>query len=78
MELRPDGLLGWSYAEPESLLRDGFRLDSVHTWAVADGALDIRWNLGSARSRYRPSGADGVLASGSSTFCPSPTLVRLR
>ena len=79
VELRLDGHLGWSYAEPSALARDGFRLDTVHTWAVEEGALVVRWNQGSARSRYRPSGAPGVLVADTSTFCRGgPTLHRLR
>ena len=79
VELRTDGLLGWSYAEPAALAREGFRLDTLHTWTVADGALAIRWNLGSARSLYRPTERADVMVADSSTFCLSgPSLVRLR
>lgn len=79
VELRPDGLVGWSYAEPEALARDGFRLDTVHTWAVDGGALWVRWNVGTARSRYRPSPEADRLVADTSTFClPGPELRRLR
>ena len=78
VELRIDGLLGWSYAEPDVVRRQGFRLDTLHTWAVTDGALAIRWNLGSARSLYRPTERADVMAADSSTFCLAGlTLVRL-
>ena len=79
VELRPDGLIGWSYAEPEAQLREGFRLDTVHTWAVERGALLLRWNLGSARSRYRPDASRRRMVADTSTFClPGPELRRLR
>ena len=78
VELRADGLMGWSYAEPAAQRREGFRLDTVHTWAVEGGALALRWNQGSARSRYRPDG-DGRMLADTSTFClPGPELRRLR
>lgn len=64
VRLQGDGLLLWSYRHPDSL-----QVDSVHTWAVEDGALLLRWNEGGATSRYVP-GPDPVrLESTGSTFC---------
>ena len=75
VRLDPDGLLAWSYAHPDSLRRD-----TVHTWAVQDGALVLRWTLGGATSRYRPTASPRVLAADSSSLCVDapPTLDRVR
>lgn len=75
VRLDGDGQMAWSYAHPDSVRRD-----TVHSWAVADGALLLRWNLGSATSRY-PAGADPRrLQADSSTFClgERPWLDRVR
>ena len=75
VRLDADGLLAWSYVHPDSLRRD-----SVHSWTVEEGALLLRWNLGSATSRY-PAGADPRrLEADSSTFCLDgrPWLDRVR
>ena len=75
VRLDADGLVAWSYLHPDSLRRD-----SVHTWAVEGGALLLRWNLGSATSRY-PAGPDPLrLEADSSTFClgDRPWLDRVR
>lgn len=64
VHLQADGRMAWSYSHPDSV-----RVDSVHSWAVEDGALLLKWNLGSATSRY-PAGPDPRrLEADSSTFC---------
>jgi hypothetical protein len=73
VRLRADGMMLWSYAHPDSV-----RADSVHTWTVDDGALLLRWNEGSATSRYHAGAEPGRLASTASTFClAGPRLERL-
>lgn len=64
VRLEPSGLMAWSYADPGSV-----RVDTVHTWAVEDGALWLRWNGGSARTRYRAGRYPGRLTGEGSTFC---------
>lgn len=73
--LRPDGLLAWSYEHPDSV-----RVDTVHSWALEDGALLLRWNLGSATSRYPAGPMPNRLEADSSTFClgERPWLDRVR
>ena len=72
VRLRADGLLLWSYTH-----RDSLRADTVHTWAVEDGALLLRWNEGSAASRYVAGPNPDRLGATSSTFClAGPHLVR--
>ena len=75
VRLDADGRLAWSYVAPDSA-----RLDDVHTWAVEDGVLVLRWNEGGATSRY-PAGPDpDRLAAEASTFCVDemPALLRIR
>jgi hypothetical protein len=70
-----DGRMAWSYTHPDSV-----RAEDVHTWAVEDGALLLRWNLGGATSRY-PAGPDPRrFDADSSTFCVDdlPTIDRVR
>jgi hypothetical protein len=73
--LRPDGLMAWSYEHPDSV-----RVDTVHSWAVEDGALLLKWNLGSATSRYPAGPTPRRLEADSSTFClgERPWLDRVR
>ncbi len=75
VRLDADGVVAWSYARPDSVRRD-----TVHRWAVEDGALVLRWNLGRATSRY-PAGSDPArLVATLSTFCVDerPWLERVR
>ena len=66
VRLDADGRMAWSYERPDSL-----RVEAVHTWAVEDGALVLRWNEGGATTRYvvGPGGA-GRLAGQDSNLCP--------
>ncbi len=75
VRLEPDGQMAWSYAHPDSVRRD-----TVHTWAVEDGALVLRWTKGMAISRYPASGDPRHLVADSSSFCVDepPTLDRVR
>ena len=75
VRLEPDGQVAWSYAHPDSVRRD-----TVHTWAVEDGALVLRWTKGMAVSRYPASGDPRHLVADSSSFCVDepPTLDRVR
>ena len=75
VRLDADGVMAWSYVHPDSVRRD-----TVHRWAVEDGALWLRWNLGSATSRYPAGRAPDRLDADSSTFCVDtlPWLDRLR
>ena len=73
VRLDADGHLAWSYDHPDSLI-----VEPVHTWAVEDGELQLRWNQGSATSRYR-AGADPDDLLGKAFFCrDGPSLRRLR
>ena len=75
VRLDADGHMAWSYDGPDSLL-----VEDGHTWAVEDGKLLLKWNLGSATSRY-PAGPDPAhLVADSSTFCIDalPWIDRLR
>ncbi|WP_420456744.1 hypothetical protein [Rubrivirga sp.] len=71
----PDGVMAWSYARPDSVRRD-----TVHRWAVEDGALLLRWNFGRATSRYPAGPNPARLDADSSTFClgDRPSLERVR
>ena len=75
VRLDADGQMAWSYAHPDSVRRD-----TVHTWAVEDGELLLRWNLGSATSRYPAGTHPRRLEADSSTFClgERPWLDRVR
>lgn len=75
VRLEPTGLMAWSYDHPDSV-----RVDTVHSWAVEDGVLFLRWNLGSATSRYPGASTPDHLEADSSTFClgERPWLDRVR
>ena len=65
VRLDADGRMAWSYDRPDSL-----RVDDVHTWAVEDGALVLRWNKGGAATRYaRAEGGAGRLVGSESSLC---------
>ena len=75
VRLDADGRMAWSYVHPDSV-----RVEDVHTWAVEDGALLLRWNLGGATSRYPAARTPTHLEADSSTFCLGelPWLDRVR
>lgn len=64
VRLDGDGRMAWSYDHPDSV-----RVETVHTWAVEDGALVLRWNEGGATTRYVAEGP-GRLAGRESNLCP--------
>lgn len=64
VRLDADGHLAWSYDSPEALV-----VEDVHTWAVADGALELRWNHASATSRFTATADPDELA-GTAAYCP--------
>lgn len=72
VRLDPDGRMAWSYDGPDSL-----RVEDVHSWAVEDGALVLRWNEGGATTRYRPTdrGRPGTLAASESNLCSAGALL---
>ncbi|MDT0632274.1 hypothetical protein RQM47_06790 [Rubrivirga sp. S365] len=68
VRLDADGGVAWSYERPDSV-----RAERVHTWAVEDGALVLRWNEGGAATRYVRAGREagpGRLVGRESTLCP--------
>ena len=71
VRLDADGRMAWSYERPDSL-----RVEDVHTWAVEDGALVLRWNEGGATTRYVPDrGGAGRLVGRESNLCPGEAVL---
>lgn len=74
VRLDADGHMAWSYEHPDSA-----RVEAVHTWAVEDGVLLLKWNNGSATSRYTAGPDPTQLDAEASTFCVAgPWIERIR
>lgn len=74
VRLDADGLMAWSYEHPDSA-----RVEAVHTWAVEDGALLLKWSNGGATSRYVAGPDPSRLDAEASTFClDGPWIERIR
>ena len=74
VRLDPDGRMAWSYLHPDSV-----RAEDVHTWAVDGERLYLRWNNGSATSRYTAGPDPRQFEADTSSFClAGPWIERVR